>query len=285
MTSIILPAHNESAVINLTIDSILQNSSEVDEVIVVVNGSSDNTAEMARKFGSKISVIETPIASKTNALNLGDSQATIFPRIYMDADIQLTDGSLDKLIKLLLEGDLLAVSPIPKMDLSDSTWAVKAYYEIWLSLPYCQSGMMGAGVYALSEDGRKRFDKFPDIIADDGYVRALFKEHERGSVKGAYAIVTAPKNLYWLLKIKVRSRLGQMELAQKFPELVKNEKKDYSGGFKRLLLNPLKWPKLTIYIYVSLLTRSLAKKKLTDISNYQWEKDMSSRSKKEKNNT
>ena len=285
MTSIILPAHNESAVINRTIDSILQNTSEDYEVIVVVNGSSDNTADMAHNFGSKISVIETPTASKTNALNIGDSQATTFPRIYMDADIQLTEGSLGKIVKTLLEGKLLAVSPEPKMDLSNSTWAVKAYYDIWLSLPYCKSGMMGAGVYALSEEGRKHFDKFPDIIADDGYVRALFKEHERGSVEGAYAIVTAPKNLHWLLKIKVRSRLGQMELVQKFPELIKNEKKDYSGGFKKLLLNPLKWPKLSVYVYVSLLTRIHAKKKLTDISNYQWEKDMSSRNKKEKNNT
>ena len=71
-----------------------------------------------------------------------------------------------------------------------------------------------------------------------------------------------------------------MELAQKFPDLMDNEKKDYSGGFKKLLLNPLKWPELTIYIYISVLTRILAKKKLVDITNYQWEKDMSSRIKK-----
>ena len=57
-------------------------------------------------------------------------------------------------------------------------------------------------------------------------------------------------------------------------------KKDYSGGFKRLLLNPIKWPKLAIYIYISVLTRILAKNKLVDLASYQWEKDMSSRIKK-----
>ena len=198
----------------------------------------------------------------------------------MDADIQLTEGSLDKIVNCLKEGKYLAVSPIPKMDLSKSSWAVKAYYNIWLSLPYCRNGMMGAGVYALSEEGRKRFNLFPDVIADDGYVRALFSEEERGSVKDAFANVTAPKNLYWLLKIKVRSRLGQMELAQKFPELIKNEAKDYSGGFKKLAINPTKWPELAIYIFVSVYTRLLAKKKLVNLDSYQWEKDISSRTKK-----
>lgn len=280
MSSIIIPAHNESSIIKNTIFTLLEQTEASDEVIVVINGCSDNTIEVVREFEPKVSVIDTLTPSKTNALNLGDLKATLFPIIYMDADIRLTEGSLQKIIKLLLNDNLLAVSPIPKMDLSDSSWVVKAYYDIWLSLPYCRNGMMGAGIYALSEEGRKRFNKFPDIIADDGYVRALFKEDERGSAEGAYAIVKAPKNFHWLLKIKVRSRLGQMELAQKFPELIKNEKKDYSGGFKRLFLNPLKWPKLAIYIYISVLTRILAKKKLADISSYQWEKDMSSRIKK-----
>ena len=277
MSSIIIPAHNESSIIKNTIFTLLEQTEVPDEVIVVMNGCSDNTIDVVREFEPKISVIDTSTPSKVNALNLGDLKATLFPRIYMDADIRLTEGSLQKIIKLLLNDNLLAVSPIPKMDLSDSSWVVKAYYDIWLSLPYCRNGMMGAGIYALSEEGRKRFNKFPDIIADDGYVRALFKEDERGSVEGAYAIVKAPRNFHWLLKIKVRSRLGQMELAQKFPELIKNEKKDYSGGFKGLFLNPLKWPKLAIYIYISVLTRILAKKKLADIPSYQWEKDMSSR--------
>ena len=151
MASILIPAHNESTVINRTVSTALQQITTNDEIIIITNGCSDNTVEIARKFEPNVSVIDTSVPSKTKALNLGDSIATSFPRIYMDADIQLVEGSLDKIIKLLSTNKgLLAVSPIPKMDLSDSTWFVKAYYKIWLSLPYCQSGMMGAGVYALS---------------------------------------------------------------------------------------------------------------------------------------
>jgi len=277
MTSVILPAHNESSVIVTSLKSIVTQSNNAADIIVVANGCTDNTAEIARRFEPRVSIIDTPVPSKTNALNLGDSQASSYPRIYMDADIQLTDGSLNKIIEALSLGGLLAVSPTPKMNLSKSSWAVKAYYEIWLSLPYCQHGMLGAGVFALSEEGRKRFNKFPDIIADDGYVRALFTESERGNVKGAYSIVTAPSSLSWLLKIKVRSRLGQMELAKKYPELLKNEQKPYGNVLTSMLLTPLKWPKWAIYLYVTLVSRLLAKRKLRNLSTYQWEKDMSSR--------
>ncbi len=281
MSSIIIPAHNEASLISKTLSSLLNQVDNDDEIIVVANGCTDNTYDAANKFISSIKLISTETPSKTNALNLGDSKATSFPRVYMDADIQLVEGALTKIIDALLEGKLLAISPIPKMDFSNSSWFVKAYYDIWLSLPYCRSGMMGAGVYALSEEGRDRFDIFPDIIADDGYVRALFKEDERGNVKGAYAIVKAPTTLNWLLKIKIRSRLGQMELAQKYPELLKNEEKSYGGALSSLLKKPHKWLKLAIYIFINIITRIYAKKNLKNMSDYQWEKDMSSRNKKE----
>ena len=80
---------------------------------------------------------------------------------------------------------MLAVSPVPEVDFSRSSWFVKAYYDIWHNMPFCKSGLIGGCVYAMSEEGRKRFDKFPDIIADDGYARALFKEQERGVAVGA----------------------------------------------------------------------------------------------------
>ena len=115
------------------------------------------------------------------------------------------------------------------------------------------------------------------MIADDGYVRALFREEERGRVEDAQSVVRAPATLGWLVKIKTRSRLGGMELAAKFPELLSNEKKDYSGAIRGVLANPFNWPKVLIYLYVNLLSRILAKRRSRDISKYRWEKDLSSR--------
>ena len=277
MTTVIIPAHNESTSIRPSLSSIVAQTDHEDLLIVVANGCSDDTAQVAKNFHSRIQVIETPIPSKIIALNIGESLSSGFPRIYADADIIFSPGTIDRIKAALSSGEKLAVSPDPMMDLSQSSWAVKAYYDVWLSMPYCRQGMIGAGVYALSEEGRKRFDKFPDVIADDGYVRALFKEHERGKVEGAYVTVKAPANLKWLMKIKTRSRLGQMQLAMLYPELMANETKDYSGGIFQVLKNPMNWPKAAVYLYVTILSRILAKQKLKNIEGYRWEKDLSSR--------
>jgi glycosyltransferase involved in cell wall biosynthesis len=277
MSTIIIPAHNESGVIANTLESLLQQAEDDDEIFVISNGCIDETEAIARSYEPRITVINSPIPSKVNALNLGDQCARTYPRIYMDADIKLADGALGAIKKTLAAGNYLAVSPEPIMDFGRSSWAVKAYYYIWLSMPFCKSGMIGAGVYALSEEGRKRFDHFPDVIADDGFVRALFKEHERGKAIGAKAIVRAPATLYWLMKIKVRSRMGQMQLASMFPELIKNERKNLPEGISNTLIKPLNWPKVIIYLYISVASRIQAHRRMVNIAAYQWEQDISSR--------
>lgn len=277
MATFILPAHNEGSVIQRSLASLLGQIDEQDEVIVVANGCNDDTAEVARSVSSRVQVIDTSVPSKTNALNLADAKARSFPRIYMDADIVLTEGSIGLLKQALSTGTLLAVAPTPHMDFSNANWFVKAYYDIWLSMPFSQAGMMGAGVYVLSEQGRKRFAQFPDVIADDGYVRALFKEHERSRVAGAYAIVRAPASLHFLMKIKTRSRMGQMQLAMRYPELLANEQKKHGQGLSHIIKQPLLWPKAAVYLYVAVMSRYLAKKKLNNLAQYRWEKDTSSR--------
>jgi hypothetical protein len=42
--------------------------------------------------------------------------------------------------------------------------------------------MIGVGSYGLSASGRSRFAEFPDVIADDGFVRLQFRAGERVSV-------------------------------------------------------------------------------------------------------
>ena len=277
MTAIIIPAHNEATVIAQTLTVLLRQVGDGDEVVVVCNGCSDDTAAVARRFAPRVTVLETDVPSKTNALNMGDRQARSFPRIYLDADIVLGDGALDRMVQSLEKGPWLAVAPDPQMNLEGASWAVRAYYDIWLSLPYCRSGMIGAGVYALSAAGRARFGDFPAVIADDGYVRAIFKEAERGRVADAQSMVRAPASIKWLVKIKTRSRLGGMELAIKFPGLLANEAKDYSGALRGMIANPLNWPKVMVYLYVNLASRLLAKRRLKNLDCYQWEKDVSSR--------
>ncbi len=276
MTTIIIPAHNEEAVIGRCLNQFVSavHDKEI-TVIVVCNGCTDKTANIVTKLSDKFVCIETDKASKVHALNLGDRAANSFPRIYLDADISLSEGAVAA-ISTMLDSGYLAVSTEAKMDVKNSSWFVRAYYDVWLSLPYSKAGMMGTGLYALSEQGRERFEQFPDLIADDGYVRCLFDESERGVVHGSYSMVTAPHNIAGLIKIKTRSRLGRYQLKKMYPDLVRSEKKDYAATTKQLLLDIKAWPKIFVYLAVNVVTRLRASQQIKK-GTLIWERDDTSR--------
>jgi glycosyltransferase involved in cell wall biosynthesis len=251
------------------------------EVLVVCNGCSDDTAEIARQFGPPVRVLETEVPSKTNALNLGDEAALGFPRVYMDADVVMDLASLRLLAKALADGTVLACSPKPRSVFgSNASLSLLAFYRFWTALPHIQDGMITAGVYAISETGRRRFEQFPDIIADDGYVRLLFEPHERLLVEDAISEVREPLTLGDLLKIKTRSRLGELQLWQCYPELCARDLK--TKRYLRALPVILKRPSLYIaavpYLYVNVVSRLRARKQFMSTQRYVWERDNSSRS-------
>ena len=278
--SIIIPAHNEKSVIAKCLENLIQCSDTIaPEIIVVCNGCRDNTAEIVRSFGKAVRCIETSAASKVNALNLGDKAASYFPRIYLDADIQFSLDDIWKVVKEMEQKNALAAAPRMQMDLSGSSWMVRSYYDIWCNLPYCREGMIGAGVYALSEKGRTFFAEFPDIIADDRYIRALFKENQRIGVKNAVSIISAPTNLKGLIKIKTRSRLGGYEFESRFPELLDNETKAYGTALMELAGKFTLWHKAAVYLGINLLTRIRAGQQVKTKGFNHWERDDSSREK------
>jgi glycosyltransferase involved in cell wall biosynthesis len=277
MISIIVPAHNEENVIARCLTPLLPGARDNElEIIVVCNGCTDATAQIVAEFKEHVTLIETPIPSKANALNLGDEVASGFPRFYLDADIVMSLESVRKVAEVLRSGKFLAAAPQMKVNYSHSSWLVKAYYDVWQQLPYVKEGMIGTGVYALSEEGRKRFVQFPDIIADDRFVRALFAEQERAAVERYFSLVTAPSGLTDLIKIKTRSRAGGYEFEKKFDYLVDNEKKEYATAFFKVVIELTNIPKLPVYLFVNIISRIKVKKMKKNRPRY-WSRDDSSR--------
>lgn len=277
--SIIIPAHNEERVISRCLMSLLQsiNSDEV-EIIVVCNGCTDQTAKVVRSIGSEIQLIETAVASKAKALNLGDEQAKGFPRIYLDADVKISGEDIKKLVERLNNGTLLAVSPVLKVEYEGRPWSVKVFYEIWCLLPFVTQGTIGCGVYALSEIGRKRFDKFPEITADDSFVRALFAPNERGVIESSAFIIYPPKCLADLLRIRIRQYFGAYELKKVFPELAnKYPESNVGNSFFSLFKNLSLWPALLNYICINVFSQIAGRCKFWFGDKLYWNRDESSR--------
>ena len=129
--SVVIPAHNEAAVIARTLSSVLSDAQPGEfEIVLVCNGCSDDTAECARNAAPEARVIETATASKTAALNLGIRFASFFPHIYLDADLEVSSKDLRALLRPLERGKAIAATGRMAVDLSGSSYWVRAFYRV-----------------------------------------------------------------------------------------------------------------------------------------------------------
>lgn len=209
--SVVIPAHDEAAVIGACLRGLAAAEPGELDIVVVCNGCHDDTAAIAAGF-TGVRVLEIAQASKIAALNSGDDAAAVFPRIYLDADVAIDLSSLRALIDALVAG-AEAAAPLPQLDTTGCRLGSRLFFRIRAELGYLRHHTLGAGVYGLSESGRSRFDRFPDVIADDGFVYALFAPHERINPAGATFTIRAPRTLRATYRRQIRIKLGNLQLA------------------------------------------------------------------------
>ena len=242
------------------------------EVLVVCNGCHDRTADVARRSAPGATVIEIPVASKVEALNVGDEHATHFPRFYLDADVELTYPALVSVARALTEEGVSCAAPRPLFDLKARPWAVRAFYAVLQGVPYFSQDMVGTGVYALSAQGRDRFGAFPELIADDQFVQQLFDRSERRSVAGAHFVVHPPANLRGVLAMRARAYRGNRELARSGLALSEPPPSGLKSVLRRALV-PAQAPAVAVYAGVNVVAKGLAYGR----SSSTWERDESAR--------
>ena len=142
---VIIPAHDEEAVLERCLLAALEDAPEQPgiQIIVVANGCSDRTSSIARKFATKVKLIETDRASKTHAINLGLEHAGQGPVLVMDADVTCDFRSLRATARALTQDGFMAASPRLEVDVSQSPYSVRAYYRVWYQLPYATERLLG----------------------------------------------------------------------------------------------------------------------------------------------
>jgi glycosyltransferase involved in cell wall biosynthesis len=251
IASVVIPAHDEENVIERCLRSLLDGteSGELD-VVVVANGCKDRTAERARSFGPSVRVVELAQPSKVVALNEGDRAVTAFPRAYLDADIELSAASLRAAIVPLERGEAMCSAPLMRIDLSGSPWFVRAFYKEFAELPYLADDLVGNGVYVLSAEGRERFDDFPELTADDLFVRNLFAPGERRTANGGEFVVHAPRTLSGLLAMRRRVYRGNAEYERLGYVSQAESTRSPSRLFRGLLHRPIA---TTVFVVVNLV--------------------------------
>ena len=203
--SVVIPVHNEEAVLAHCLDGILADARPGEfEIIVACNDCSDHSAEVAKSYGAPVHVVETAARGKVIALNLGDAAATCFPRFYIDADVQISTAALRAVAERLRRGEALAAAPAIEVEVEGRSWPIRAYYAIWIRLPWVRESMIGSGVVGVSEAGRRRFDRFPPVPADDYWLSAQFAPAERVAVAEFTFAIEGSRSLWGLVRRKAR---------------------------------------------------------------------------------
>jgi hypothetical protein len=85
----------------------------------------------------------------------------------------------------------------------------RAYARVWESLPGVAEDV-GSGCYGVSAAGRDRWGVFPNLLADDAYVRTRFAAEER-VVSGPGALVCMPEGVDLVRAVR-RWRTGNAQL-------------------------------------------------------------------------
>lgn len=102
--SAVIPAYNEEKTIG-TVLSVVVKCPEIDEVIVVSDGSEDGTADVARRYPVRL-VELTENRGKGGAMKVGVDQASGDVLLFLDADlIGLTPAHLQKMLVPVMAGE------------------------------------------------------------------------------------------------------------------------------------------------------------------------------------
>ncbi len=266
MTSVVIAAHNEATVIGRCLDALLGDAGPGEfDVTVVANGCDDDTAAVARAHGG-VRVLEITEASKPAALNAGDAVAIGFPRMYLDADMEVS-AEVPRALRAALEetpGGCLAAFPARRLVLVGRPLPVRAYFAINNRLPVFQTGLFGRGVIALSASGRARFDRFPAMVADDLFLDSLFAPPEKRQVDQVFSSVAAPMRTRDLLRRLVRVRRGNAALraAASAGELAPGVRPADRMSWLRDVVLPRPWlaPAAVVYAALTVTAELLARR-------------------------
>jgi hypothetical protein len=244
--------------------------------MVIANGCSDDTATIAGAYGPAVQVVSTSIASKSHALKLGDKHARGFPRLYVDADIELRTADVRALADALRQPGVLAAAPRRVLTMDGRSRTVRWYYEVWQRLPTVQDGLFGRGVIAVSETGHERLAAVPQVMNDDLAASVAFTPDERRVVSDARVVIHPPRTTRDLLRRRVRALTGIAQL-QGQVEGVGGARTTRSDLLGIVRAKPAMAPRVAVFLGITAAARWKARRPIRSGDFTTWLRDDSSR--------
>jgi glycosyltransferase involved in cell wall biosynthesis len=126
LVTIIVPAYNESLLIDRLLKSIKDQSYQFIEIIVVDDGSSDGTVDVARKYTDR--VYARSHKERSIQRNFGAGKAKGKYLFFLDSDMELSENVVSDCVGAIENDNQLGGVIIPEKSIAKSFWGkVKAY--------------------------------------------------------------------------------------------------------------------------------------------------------------
>lgn len=105
--SVIVPAYNCEKYIGECVDSILKQTYQNTEIIVINDGSTDHTKQILESYGSKINLVNKENGGVSVARNTGISVATGDYLMFVDSDDWIDECMIEEMLKHVNDGSVV----------------------------------------------------------------------------------------------------------------------------------------------------------------------------------
>ncbi|GAB6282227.1 MAG: hypothetical protein STSR0008_09710 [Ignavibacterium sp.] len=268
--SIIVPVYNEGKIIEKSITSLLTLDYSNYEIIIVNDGSTDETSEVAKKlvgyqkgrYGEvKVSLINKPNGGKARALNAGISYSKAELVLCMDGDSQLSEDCLRMAVRHFVDPkigavagnvkvlnrkkfftDLQALEYIEGLNMARSS---QSYFNLVNIIP----GPIGVfRKKAIEEANYYSSDTFAEDA--DLTLKILARGWKIFYEQKAISYTEAPVKLHQLLKQRYRWTRGILQAIRKHKNLLLNPTINFGDTMIlwSMIYEALIWPAMNIFV-------------------------------------
>jgi glycosyltransferase involved in cell wall biosynthesis len=102
--SVVIPAYNAASLLPRAVESVLAQTLQPCDIVVVDDGSNDKTLEVASRYGNAVRVLKKQNGGPASARNLGVQNTAGKWIAFLDADDSWLPGKLERQVKLIRDG-------------------------------------------------------------------------------------------------------------------------------------------------------------------------------------
>ena len=228
LVTILIPAYNEGVCIEKTLKSCIKQTYRPLEIIVINDGSTDNTKEVVENFIKKhkehdIKLINQENRGKASAMNNGLKHAKGKYIVTIDADSYLKRDAIERITEKFYSEDIGAVAGniIPISQSKILGFIQKVEYELGIRVMRNAQSYFGGvvctpGAFSIyKKDALKRFEEGTITEDFDTSIAILERGYKVIASIDAVCYTQAPASISYLIKQRVRWQQGAYEVFAK----------------------------------------------------------------------